>query len=81
MCVCVDHGERAFKVHLPQDKTTGITQSWVINKQEFGDETKWKVAVSALSLTKEARVYSGEKTISLTSGAEKTCQSPVKEWN
>ena len=35
----------------------------------------------ALSLTKEARVYNGEKTISLKSGVGKTCQPLVKEWN
>ena len=33
----------------------------------------------ALSLTKKARIYNGEKTISLTSGAEKTGQPLVKE--
>ena len=32
-----------------------------------------------LILTKEARIYNGEKTISLTSGAEKTGQPLVKE--
>ena len=32
-----------------------------------------------LSLTKEARIYNGVKTISLTSGAGKTGQPPVKE--
>ena len=32
-----------------------------------------------LSLTKEARIYNGEKTISLTSGAGKTGQLLVKE--
>ena len=32
-----------------------------------------------LSLTKEARIYKGEKTISLTSGAGKTVQPLVKE--
>ena len=32
-----------------------------------------------ISLTKEARIYNGEKTISLTSGAGKTGQSPAKE--
>jgi len=31
-----------------------------------------------LSLTKEAKIYNVEKTISLTSGAGKTRQSPVK---
>ena len=32
-----------------------------------------------LALTKEARIYNGEKTISLTSGAGKTGQPLVKE--
>ena len=31
-----------------------------------------------LSLTKRARIYNGEKTISLTSGADKTGQPLVK---
>ena len=35
--------------------------------------------MDTLSLTKEARVYNGEKTISLTSGVGKTGQLPVKE--
>ena len=34
-----------------------------------------------LSLKKEARVYNGEKTTSLMSGAGKTGQPLVKEWN
>ena len=33
----------------------------------------------ALSLTKNARIYNGEKTISLTSGAGKTDQTLVKK--
>ena len=35
--------------------------------------------MDTLSLTKEARIYNGEKTISLTSGARKTGQPLVKE--
>ena len=35
--------------------------------------------MDTLSWTKEARIYSGEKTISLTSGAGKTGQPLVKE--
>ena len=35
--------------------------------------------MDTLSLTKEARIHSGEKTISLTSGAGKTGQPPVKK--
>ena len=37
--------------------------------------------MDTLFLTKEARIYNGEKTISLTSGAGKTGQPLVKEWN
>ena len=35
--------------------------------------------MDTLSLTKEARIYDGEKKISLTSGAGKTGQPLVKE--
>ena len=35
--------------------------------------------MDTLSLTKEARIYNGEKTISLTNGAGKTGQPLVKE--
>jgi len=35
--------------------------------------------MDTLSLTKEARIYKGLKTISLTSGAGKTGQPLVKE--
>ena len=35
--------------------------------------------MDTLSLTKNARMYNGEKTISLTSGARKTGQPVVKE--
>ena len=35
--------------------------------------------MGTLSLTKEARIYNGEKTICLTSGAGKTGQPLVKE--
>ena len=37
--------------------------------------------MDTLSLTKEARMYSREKTISLTIGSGKTGQLHVKEWN
>ena len=35
--------------------------------------------MDALSLTNEARIYNGEQTMSLTGGAGKTGQPPVKE--
>ena len=37
--------------------------------------------MDTLYLTKEARIYNGEKTIPLTSGAGKTGQRLVKEQN
>ena len=37
--------------------------------------------MGTLSLTKEVRIYNGKKTTSLTSGAGKTGQPLVKEWN
>ena len=36
--------------------------------------------MDTLSLTKEARIYYGKKTTSLTSGPGKTGQPLVKEW-
>ena len=35
--------------------------------------------MDTLSLTKEARIHNGERTISLTSGAEETGQPLIKE--
>ena len=35
--------------------------------------------MDTLSLTNEAKIYNGEKTTSLTSGAGETGQPPVKE--
>ena len=37
--------------------------------------------MDTLSLTKEAKILYGEKTFSLTSGAGKTGQPLIKEWN
>ena len=37
--------------------------------------------MDTLSSTKEARIYNGLKTISLTSGTGETGQPLVKEWN
>ena len=39
----------------------------------------YHVPMDTLSLTKEARIYNGEKTTSLTSGAGKTGQPLVRE--
>ena len=37
--------------------------------------------MDTLSSTKEERIYNGKNTTSLTSGAGKTGQPVVKEWN
>ena len=37
--------------------------------------------MATLPLIKEARIYNGEKTSSSISGAGKTGQLQVKEWN
>ena len=44
--------------------------------RKFGDKS---TPMDTLFLTKDARIYKGEKTISLTSGAGKTSQPLVKE--
>ena len=52
----------------------GVAQSWTRLKRLSSSSS-----MVTLSLTKEAKIYNGEKTISLTSGAGKTGQPPVKE--
>ena len=75
---------------LTPDYTTKLQSS-----RQYGTGTKTEIKINrtkqkaqryihapmedTLSLTKEARIYNGEKTISLTSGAGKTGQPLVKE--
>ena len=74
------------------EKSTCLTSDYTTNLQssrQYGTGTKTEIQITGtkqkaqikgpLSLTKEARIYNGEKTISLTNGAGKAGQPLVKE--
>ena len=58
---------------------TGTKTEIQINGTKQKAQRQIHTPMDTLSLTKEARIYNGEKTISLTSGAGKTGQPLVKE--
>ena len=74
---------------LTSDYTTKLQSS-----RQYGTGTKTEIQINdikqkaqryihslmdTLSLTNEAKIYNGEKTTTLTSGAGETGQPPVKE--
>ena len=75
------------------EKSTCLTSGSTTKPQssrQYGTGTKTEIQISGtkqkahapmdtLSSTKEARIYNGEKTISLTNGAGKAGQPLVKE--
>ena len=50
-------------------------------QQDRKPRDKTHTLVGTRSLTKEARLYNGEKTASFISGAGKIGQLHIKEWN
>ena len=58
---------------------TGTKTEIQINGTEQKARDKIHEPIDTLSSTKEARIYNGKKTTSLTSGARKTGQQLVKE--
>ena len=67
------------KPQLSRQYGTGTKTEIQINGTKQKSQRYIHAPMDTLSLTKETRIYNGEKTISLTSGAGKTGQPPVKE--
>ena len=58
---------------------TGTKAELQINGTKQKAQREIRAPMDSLSLTKEGKIYKGEKTISLTSGAGKTGQPCVEE--
>ena len=66
-------------LQLSRQYGTGTKTEIKINGTKQKAQRYIHTPMDTLSLTKEARIYNGEKTISLTSGAGKIGQPLVKE--
>ena len=68
-----------IKLQSSRQYDTGTKKEIQISGTKQKAQRQIHSPMDTLSLTKEARIYNGEKTISLTSGAGKTGQPLVKE--
>ena len=68
----------ATKLLSSRQYGTGTKTEIQINETKQKAQRQINAPMDTLSLTKEARIYYGEKTISFTSGAGKTGQPLVK---
>ena len=71
---CLTSGSTTKPQSSRQHGTGTKTEIWSMEQNR-------KPRDKSISLTEEARIYNRLKTISLTSGARKTGQPLVKEWN
>ena len=69
------------KLQSPREYGTGTKIEIQTNGTRQKAQRSTQAPTGALSLTKMARKYNGEKTISSISGAGKTGQLYVKEYN
>ena len=75
---CLTSGSTTKLQSLKQN-SSGAKTEIQINGTKYKAQRLIHTPMDTLLLTKEAKIYNGEKTISLTSGAGKTCQSLGKE--
>ena len=75
---CVTSGY-AIKLQSSRQYGTGTKTEIQISGTKYKAQRYIHAPMDTLSLTKEARIYNGEKTISLISDAGKTGQPLVKE--
>ena len=68
-----------YTTKLQSSRQYGTKTEIEVNRTKQKAQRKIHTPMDTLPLTKEARIYNGEKTISLTSGAGKTGQPFVKE--
>ena len=77
-CLTLDY---TTKLQSSRQYSTGTKTEIQINGAKQKTQRWIHAPMGPLSLTKEAKIDNGGKPISLTSGAGKTGQPPVKEGN